>query len=57
MERSLVSGDKGSYLPNCQTNLVIALRELSLLFWHFINTTGSTWADTSLLLAVTLLNY
>ena len=57
MERSLVSGDKGSYLPNCKTNLVIALRELSLFFWHFINTTGSTWANTSLLLAVTLLNY
>ena len=37
---SLVEGDDGSYLPNCQTNLVIALHALSLLFWHFINTTA-----------------
>ena len=43
---SLVEGDEGLHLPNCQTNLVIALHTLSLLLWHFINT---TWADTSLL--------
>ena len=30
-------GDEGSYLPNCQTNLVITLHVLS---WHFINTTA-----------------
>ena len=29
---SLVEGDEGSYLPNFQTNLVIVLHELSLLF-------------------------
>ena len=28
------------YLPNCQTNLVIALHALSQLFWQFINTTA-----------------
>ena len=28
-------GDEGPFLPNCQTNLVIAL---PLIFWHFINT-------------------
>ena len=32
--------DEVLYLPNCQTNLVIVLRALSLLFWHFINTTA-----------------
>ena len=37
---SLVEGGGGSYLPNCQTNLVIALYALSLLFWHFIYTTA-----------------
>ena len=37
--RSLLEGDEGAYLlPNCQTNLVIVLLVLSLLFWHFINT-------------------
>ena len=29
---SLVEGDEELYLPNCQTNLVIALHALSLLF-------------------------
>ena len=33
-------GDKGSYLPNCQTNLVIDLYAPSLLFWNFTNTTA-----------------
>ena len=33
-------GDEGSYLPNCQTNLVIALHALSLLLCNFIYTTG-----------------
>ena len=37
---SLVVGGEGSYLPNCQTNLVIALDALSLLFCIFINTTA-----------------
>ena len=37
---SLVEGGEGSYLPNCQTNLVIALDALSLLFCIFINTTA-----------------
>ena len=27
-------------MPNSQTNFVIVHRELSLLFWHFINTTA-----------------
>ena len=36
---SLVEVDEGSYRPNCQTNLVIVLLELSLLFRNFINTT------------------
>ena len=35
---SLVEGCEGLYLPNCQTNLVIALYTLSLLFCKFINT-------------------
>ena len=33
-------GDEGSNLLNCQTTLVIVLHALSLLFWHFINTTA-----------------
>ena len=33
-----VKGDEGLYLPNCQTNFVIALHALSLLFCDFINT-------------------
>ena len=37
---SLVEGGKGSYLPNCQTTLVIALDALFLLFFIFINTTA-----------------
>ena len=35
-----MEGDEGSYLPNCQTNLVITLHAPSLLFWHFIITTA-----------------
>ena len=38
---SLVEGGEGTCLPNCQTNLVIALYTLSLLFRKFINTTAS----------------
>ena len=38
---SLVEGDEGSDLPNCQTNLFVVYRELSLLFWHFLNATAS----------------
>ena len=38
---SLVEGGEGLYLPNCQTNLVIALYALSLLFCKFINTTAN----------------
>ena len=37
---SLVELSEGSYLPNCQTNLVIAHDALSLLFRIFINTTA-----------------
>ena len=37
---SLVKGGKGLYLPNCQTNLVIDLDALSLLFCIFMNTTA-----------------
>ena len=36
---SLIEGGEGSYLPNCQTTLVIAL-DGSLLFCIFINTTA-----------------
>ena len=39
-QSSLVEGGEGSYLSNCQTNLVIVLFTLSLLFWKFINTTA-----------------
>ena len=45
---SLVEGDEGSYLFNCQSNLIIALDALSLLFCIFINTTTYDWADKSL---------
>ena len=31
---------EGLYLPNCQTNFIIALYRLSLLFYKFINTTA-----------------
>ena len=37
---TLVDGGEGSYLPNCQTNLVIALCTLSLLLCKFLNTTA-----------------
>ena len=40
MELSLVEGGEVLYLPNCQTNLVIALYTLSLLFCKFVNTVG-----------------
>ena len=39
---SELMGDEGSYLPNCQTNLDIALQALSLLLCNFINTTAYT---------------
>ena len=32
-------GGEGAFKPNRQTNLVIALRSLSILFFNFINTT------------------
>ena len=35
-----VEVDEGSYLPNCQLNIVIALHTLSLLVCIFINTTA-----------------
>ena len=38
--RSLAEGGEDSCLPNCQTNLVIALYTLSQLFSKFINTTA-----------------
>ena len=37
---ALVQIDEGLYMPNCRTYLVIALNELSLLFWHVTNTTS-----------------
>ena len=37
---SLVEGGEGSYLPNCQTHLVIALDAVFLLFCIFINITA-----------------
>ena len=45
---SLVEGDEGSFLPNCQSNLVIVIDALSLLFSIFINTTAYHCEDTSL---------
>ena len=39
-DKSLVEGGEDSYLPDCQTNLVIALDALSLLFCIFINRTA-----------------
>ena len=33
MDLSLVAGDEGSYLPNGQSNLVIALNPLSIFFY------------------------
>ena len=33
---SLVDGHEGSYLPKCQTNILIYLHELSPLLWYFI---------------------
>ena len=38
---SLVEGGEGLYLPNCLTNLVIALYTQSLLFCMFLNTTAN----------------
>ena len=35
-----LTGNEGSYLPNCKTNLVIFLHALYQLFWHFKNTTA-----------------
>ena len=43
---SLVEGVEGLYLPNCQTNLVIALYTLSLLFFKLKTQHLITWADT-----------
>ena len=38
MEVQSLTEDVGLNQPNCQRNLVIVLRALSVLFWHFINT-------------------
>ena len=35
-----LTGDEGLSLHNFKINLVIALHALSLLFWHFLNTTA-----------------
>ena len=53
---SFVAGDESLCLPNGQSNLVIVLHSLSLLFCTFINTTAYCWSDTSidLLLSVAL---
>ena len=45
---SFVEGDEESYRLHSQTNLVIVLYELSLLFCNITNTTDSIWADTRL---------
>ena len=45
---SLVAGDEGSNLHNRQSNLVICLRVLSLLFFNLKNTTAYLWADMNL---------
>ena len=36
----LLTADEGKYLPKCQTNLVISLHALSILFCNFISTTA-----------------
>ena len=46
--RSLVEGDEGSYMPNCQSSLVIVLHAMTLLFCDFKTTTAYLWTDTSL---------
>ena len=57
---SLVEGDEGSYLPNCQSNLIIFLHTSFLLFCSFINTKVYLWAEMSTvishLLPLTTLN-
>ena len=40
-------GHEGSYLANCQSNLVIVLDAQSLLVFIFTNTTAYHWADVS----------
>ena len=50
---SLVEGDEGLYLPNCQSNLVIVVYALSLLFCNLINTTAYSWADIGLQMPLT----
>ena len=37
---SIVEGYEGSYVPNCQSNLVIAIHALPQLFYNFIHTTA-----------------
>ena len=37
---SLVHGDEGLQMPNSQSNFVIVVHELSLLFGYFINATA-----------------
>ena len=45
---SSVEGSEGLFLPNCQTNLVIALYTLTLLFFKFKTQQLTPWADISL---------
>ena len=50
----LGEGDEGSYLHNYQSNFVIALHTLSLLFCHCINAAATFWADMSLHLSLAI---
>ena len=42
---SLVEGDEASYRPNCETNLVIVLHKLFVLFHNFTNPTACPWSS------------
>ena len=44
---SLIERSEGLFLPNCQTNLVIALYTLTLLFFKFKTQQLTPWADMS----------
>ena len=36
----ILEGDYGLLWPNCETDLLIVLQEMSQSFWHFINPTS-----------------
>ena len=42
---SLVEGGEGLYLPNCQSNLIIALHALTLLVFYLHNHNSLPFSD------------